>query len=213
MIVSPADSHHEPSCAGDEQLSLGDDSLWIVLCDLLVFGGPSHNKHSLIVKWITCWYKWVLLHEQSWLHTAIALCSCTYTVCLYGVYTLAFAPTVIINTQRLPFQIDINHPLLTSSFVQHNTMRPSQDSEVESTLGQGLLDPKMNCVVIQLFPCHREWAENWCPLSVQSWLRIAFVCVMLVAHILWITGTGWTMNEHLVFTRCSRKFFEYSVSL
>jgi hypothetical protein len=49
----------------------------------------------------------------------MAACSCTYTVCFYGVCTLAFAPTVFINTQRLPSQIDINHQLLTSSFVQH----------------------------------------------------------------------------------------------
>jgi hypothetical protein len=64
----------------------------------------------------------VLLYEQSWLHTAIAVCSCTYTVCFYGVYTLAFVPTVFINTQRLPSQIDINHQRLTSSFVQHHLL-------------------------------------------------------------------------------------------
>jgi hypothetical protein len=49
----------------------------------------------------------------------MAACSCTYTVCLYGVSTLAFAPTVFINTQRLPSQIEINHQLLTSSVVEH----------------------------------------------------------------------------------------------
>jgi hypothetical protein len=37
----------------------------------------------------------------------------TYTVCFYGVYTLAFAPTVFINKQRLPSQIDVVIQLIT----------------------------------------------------------------------------------------------------
>jgi hypothetical protein len=61
-----------------------------------------------------------LLHEQSWLHAAIAVCSCTYTVCFYGVCTLAFAPTVFINTQRLPSQIDINQSTIDLLFGSTN---------------------------------------------------------------------------------------------
>jgi hypothetical protein len=56
--------------------------------------GRAVNKAQAILLLLV---KQVLLHEQSWLHTAIAIYSCTYTVCFYSIYTLAFVPIVFIN--------------------------------------------------------------------------------------------------------------------
>jgi hypothetical protein len=74
--------------------------------------------------------------KQSWLHAAIAVCSYTYIVYFYGVYTLAFAPIVFMNTQRLPSQIDINQQLLTSSFVQQFHRPKAEDGSVQYTVSQ-----------------------------------------------------------------------------
>jgi hypothetical protein len=85
-----------------------------------------------------------------WSHAAIAVCSCTYTVCFYGVCTLAFAPTVLIKHAAPNFSDRYQQSTIDLLFCSTCSLSFSQHCEItKETLNWS----DTTCLIVYLMLC------------------------------------------------------------